>query len=275
VLVFSAACTQEEGYETLKRKAGPALDHALLDNEVASIYELIAQVAPGLNGYGKTQNAYLPGCVTVRFDTLFYPDTLTFDFGTVGCVMADGVRRRGQIRYVSRNGFRSVDHFGTVFLDNYELNGSAMTASIFTIQSEAFGAWNGRRHRIQVLDARYTTETSQVIRWSCNRVAEQFNGLGTAPDWFAEYRFRGTAEGLSASGQPFTVETEADLPLIRKATCRNFVSGLDKVLVNSSELIQAQYDDLGIYADDPRNPEACDSHVLCRIGRSQVRVPFR
>jgi hypothetical protein len=270
-MVVGVGCTSIDRSGVILANTQPGIDNGLVDNEIASIYEILAQIAPNITGTTLSSTDYPTSCMSIDVNGGIFADTLVIDFGSAGCVCTDGIRRRGRIRYVYNNSFRDPAHTGKVLLDNYEAGSSTLSLSQFNITATG----TGYTHQIVVQQATYITETFEQIRWSCNRSYEQYAGFSSQDHWNARYRATGTSTGTSRNGKSFTASIEANNPLIRFVSCRNFVAGRDILLTSSTNSIEVDYDDSGLYANNPMNPDACDSKVLCRNGQDVIRRTLR
>ena len=172
-----------------------------------------------------------------------YPNTLTIDFGTTGCVGKDGKTRKGQLVVTFAGGdvrtvsgaTRTVTH-ANHSVDEVKVEGTK------TLTNNGLNA-NGQPSFSRVVDNhKLTFPDGKFSQWSSAQTLTMTNGYATPlirlDDVFA---VNGASNGTNRNGKTFATTTLT--PLVKKATCSWFVSGSKQLTLNGDKTITINYGD--------------------------------
>ena len=231
-LFFFAACQKEENepdpeFETtFKLTENQAVSESISDDATVVFFD--ASISSGfyrVSGNAGTSDILSCATVTVNPQNSF-PKTIVVDFGTNGCVSADGVSRKGKINITLSDYVHNPGAVAVMTFENYYTAGLKVEGTItWTNTSTANGiSWtrqitNGRV--IEPLSGYYWTHegTKNVV---------QTAGAGTPTNILDDvYSVTGNHTVTNPAGKTRTVTiTEA---LEKKVTCHNVSKGKMKI----------------------------------------------
>jgi hypothetical protein len=242
LLFGSCRKTEDKDKDTL-----PATD-ATLAEEVFIDTHLLCDEAGYKNG-AFTGILSAP-CVNVSYDSLnpLDEDSITIDFGTIGCKGYDSIPRKGKIliRFTGNYADSNVSH--TVTMNNYYFDGDRVNGS-FTVLNKGRDSVSG--HLMYHIDASgsLTTFKGQINWWS-SKDLEWYAGE-SSPAWDDnEYIVTGFANGSQALGLPFV--SQINSPLLRSlaGNCRkHFKQGQLQVKPNEKLMRTIDYGTGGCDSD--------------------------
>lgn len=198
-------------------------DNAAADNAFAGIWKQISTVTDSSG----TLRSPSTGCGTASitpWDTITWPKTCTLDFGTVNCTGSDGNNRRGIITAVFSGPYQDSNTVITVTLTNYYHNNYHIEGTQ-TITNMGHNAAGHLVYNVIVNGATVTHPTDGThSTWNTNQNREFYAGYNT--NWWIlddVYMITGTADGVSANGQAYTIQTNSALRV--NVGCPWIVSG--------------------------------------------------
>jgi hypothetical protein len=168
----------------------------------------------------------LSACASLTWDTLngADPDTITVDFGSVNCVCQDGRNRRGKIIINYSGMYRDSASTHTISFDNYFVNDNQVLG---TKTVTNLGHINGNLvYDIDVNGTIILANNGGTITWTSQRQREWTAGESTLVWNDDMYSITGSASGVSAAGESFTMNITN--PLIRNMALgcrRHFTQG--------------------------------------------------
>ncbi len=247
---------------TLNESIQSAQDNVSIETELGNIYDAASGYAQEDGLTGKTDATVLPSGAIVTFqDSAFVsqdgtPLTFTIDYGALGStapkglLCKDGRYRAGKINVSLKEKFGTADNQITVSIpsanDYYVGNGTDMrkvTGTKTVTRQGSAKTWS-------VVVSNATLETQNgTIQWNANRTLTQTVDV---PGAFGdEYTITGSAQGVNAKGEAFSVVTTE--PLVKKiqiGCLSTFVSGVLELTNSKNEKFTIDY--------DPYNNSACD-----------------
>lgn len=145
------------------------------------------------------------------------PVTFEIDYGTTGCVGADGVYRTGKIQITTSSKWSKFNSSVTVNLINYKANLITYSGQIIISRP------NATTITTQVING-HCTDGSWNIDWEGTKTLTQISGANT-PNIHADdvFTITGNSSGKNREGRTFT--TAITSPLVKKANCKYISSG--------------------------------------------------
>ena len=229
---FFASCEKGETepdpeFETTyKLSEDQAISEGINDDATVVFFE--ATVGAGLyrvNGTVETTNTLSCATVTVTPQNTF-PKTITIDFGTGGCVSADGIPRKGKINITLSDYLHITGTTATMTFDNYYTAGFKVEGNILWTNTSTQNAFSWTRQItngkvIEPIGGYYWTHegTKTVVQ----------TAGGTTPLNLLDdvYAVTGSHTVVNPAGKTRTVTiTEA---LEKKTTCHHVTKGKVKV----------------------------------------------
>ncbi len=216
------------------------------DAEADVIFDDVSDQVLGVNGdvglgsfgqlFGRSPDTTGNGpCFTVTIaprDLSTFPKTITIDFGT-GCLGRDGRVRKGKIItvYTNRlkvNGAEATTTFSNYYVDSVHVEGTHKVKNNSTDSNRIFTR--------SVTNAKLSKPNGNYIKWNASHTNTQIKG-GSTPDFPLddEFNITGFANGEQLRGTALkTWERLITQPLLKKFTCRWFVSGEVKITRNGN-----------------------------------------
>lgn len=174
-------------------------------------------------------------CFTVTVtpkDRGVFPKTVTVDFGS-GCLVR-GHLRKGKIITVYTGRLHVPGSKATTTFENYSIDSFAVAGTYTVINASAPGS-NTRSFTTQVENGKITNLNSgEWCAFSGLRNRTQVEGNGT-PFYPVDdvFHITGNRKVECSNGKSWT--SEIIKPLVRKFTCRWFVAGSIKIVMNGTE----------------------------------------
>jgi len=258
--LFAAGCG--ENTTEVEESVQSAEDNALVENEFASIFEIVDNEATenSVFGTGSAPNALAPPCLTRTVDTA--NRTLTLNFGSANCLCNDGRERRGTVTAVFEGKYKEAGSSVRITLgEDYAMND-------MRVGGRTTATRNGPADfTLTVGGASITTPTGTIL-WSANRTVVRTEGDGTATPWDDVYRYTGSAYGTNRNGETFTVLIDEPLVKRMQSGClANFVDGTLTLKGLSISTMTLDYDPVG--------GAACDRIAAVTINGSTRRIALR
>ncbi|MEL6536439.1 MAG: hypothetical protein AAFQ98_13565 [Bacteroidota bacterium] len=212
-LITFSACDQAVEMESQSTDEETALDEAAVESEVEELFRN-SQEAMDVTSEGGRQleESY---CATRTVDR--QNQTITLDFGTEGCVGADGRTRSGVI-VITYEGtlIRSRLAARTMTFDNYKVEGRTVSGSfnISGASQNTDGHWEFTR---TVTDMVMTFSDGRTFTYSNTKTLTWTEGFGDTEYFNDTFEVTGSGSGVNREGMAFTVSI--DEPLVRKTEC--------------------------------------------------------
>lgn len=174
--------------------------------------------------HGKKADTAGNGCptITVEIDSTTNTGTpikrLIIDYGTNGCVAADGILRKGKLIAEYSGYWDIVGSYAMAEFDNFYSDGIKMEGSI---RVEIVG---NEKYQLEVSNGKIHTSPS-AIEWNCTQVYTviQQNDAATSENEMI-YTIEGSSSGVNRAGRSYT--SEITTPLRKEMTCDWYVSGV-------------------------------------------------
>lgn len=226
-MVFTGCKRDEEDTDTTA-----AADNAFAEACYADVTSIAdeAGISGSVSSYrlGDPDNGgLLSACATVTWDTLngADQDTITVDFGSVNCACQDGRNRRGKILVYYTGMYRDSASVHTIGFDNYFVNDNQVMGTKTVTNLGHNGAGN-LVYDIDVNGTIILANAGGTITWTSQRQREWTAGEATQVWYDDMYSITGSASGISAAGENFTMNITS--PLIRNMALgcrRHFTQG--------------------------------------------------
>jgi len=249
----------------LEESIQSAQDNVSVETEFGNVYDAASGYAQEDGLTGKTDATVLPSGAVVTFqDSAFVsqdgtPLTFTIDYGVLGSsapkglLCKDGRYRAGKINVSLKEKFGTADNQIVITIastnDYYVGNGTDMrkvTGTKTITRQGSAKTWN-------MVVANATLETQNgTVQWNANRTLTQT--VDVAGAFGDEYTISGSAQGVNAKGEAFSVQTTQQLVKKVQIGCLStFVSGILELTNSKGDKFTINY--------DPYNNAACDKAV--------------
>lgn len=234
ILLFSlsfTACQKEEPQPELTEETTQQMIVASEDNSTAEdLFQSIEDESDlVIENRGGGSN---PDCPTVTVTPSWdeFPRTVIIDFGTDGCVGADGRTRMGTITVHQTAAWWVEDAIRTTTFTDFSVDG-AQVEGMATLVNEGYDANGNVTFSRKVEGAKITFPNGDVTTWESEQLLTQVEG-GSTPLILLDnsYLFTGTASGVNRNGKTYSVETTS--PLLKKKVCPWLVSGIIELEVD-------------------------------------------
>jgi hypothetical protein len=173
-----------------------------------------------------TSTGLLTACAVVTRDTVSSPRVITIDFGT-GCTNAHGTTRKGKVIVTYTGRYRDEGTVIHIVSQDYYVNDNKIDIDRTVTNMGENGSGNLEIHIVATRTVTFSggaTSSSTI-----DKTREWLEGASTPRDFSDDvYRVSGTGTHISRRGISYDASTLT--PLIRKATCHEFVSGEVKII---------------------------------------------
>ncbi len=161
-------------------------------------------------------------------DSVFWPKTVTIDFGTEGCTGPFGTVRKGKIITVVTDRFWREGSTRTVTFENFSVNNFLIEGTKITI-NEGLNEDENMYFSIVLTGGKVTTPEGQEITRNFTRTRTWIEGeLTPRFRWDDVYLIEGEATGINRFGKSYT-RTIID-PLVVKTACMWITSGMVEIV---------------------------------------------
>lgn len=237
-LVLLASCKKEEE-PTQEPDLNPAKDIALVFGAYSDAFSQVDRV--GKSEPGLRDNYGLPVCATVIFqDTLQFPYEVIIDFGEDNCPDIYGVNRRGKILFKISGPYQDVGTAITTTLENYHVMDHHLQGSR-VVTNEGQNSNGNMWFSVVEADVTLTApDGSWTSHWESTRVREWTEGEVSWWNLLDDiYEITGSAEGISRTGIPYTVNISD--PLVVEIGCPWIVEGSIDLFPEGSSVMSVDY----------------------------------
>lgn len=161
-------------------------------------------------------------------DSVFWPKTVTIDFGTEGCTGPFSTIRKGKIITVVTDRFRREGSTRTVTFENFSVN-DFLIEGTKTTTNEGRNEDENMYFSIVLTSGKVTTPEGQEITRNFTRTRTWIEGeLPPRFRWDDIYLIEGEAIGINRFGKSYT-RTIID-PLVVKTACMWITSGMVEIV---------------------------------------------
>jgi hypothetical protein len=194
-----------------------------------------------------TQKGLLPkgpdssGCATITYDTANKPYTVTYNYGTTGCVGSDGKTRAGVVSLTySSTDIRLVNSAITITYQNYSINAATINGSVSFVNTGPNGNGNQVITETGTIIATSSTETDTMnVNYSNEWLAGEFSS--PASNW--QFSITGSIlAGVSTGKTGGLVITSALIKNAKTPGCNFYIQGTETISVTGQA---TQYVDYG------------------------------
>lgn len=202
-------------------------------------------------------------CPTVTMSNTLgsYPNDITVDFGTEGCVGQDGRIRKGKVLLSISDNISNEGAVRVVTLEDYFVNDIHIEGARTLTNTGLNDAGNLTFSRV-VTDAAITFTDGSTATWEGAHTIEQVDGAATVTVLDNVYEISGGANGVNRQGKVWTSEITS--PLRHRVTCRFMVSGIRSITVDGhTATLDYGY---GLGSGD------CDRQALLTLPNGQTRI---
>ncbi len=170
-----------------------------------------------------------------------YPNTLTIDYGTTGCVGADLRVRKGKVivnftggKVMTVAGATRVVTHSNHFVDDIKVEGTK------TLTNNGLNA-SGQPNWTRTVDNhKLTFPDGKVAMWSSTQSIVMTAGYATPLNVLDDvFAISGSSSGTNRNGKTFATVTTT--PLVKNATCPWFVSGIKTLTLNGDKTVTINY----------------------------------
>ena len=228
--VYLVSC-KKDSTSSKDSDVSSAEDNSMAESHYNDVTTIVTQAAvsgavtvgvAGGNSANGTEGTLGSACATISIDTVSSPHKIIVDFGATNCLCQDGRNRRGKIIASFAGKFGSPGMAVSITFDGYFVNDNQIKGT----KTDTYIGLNNAGHPVvsisvdgQIIKA----NNGGTISWASTRQREWTAGFNTA-DWSDDvYSITGTANGITAAGQAYTITITK--PLIRSMSCRWFESG--------------------------------------------------
>jgi hypothetical protein len=170
-------------------------------------------------------------CATVILDNAdpnTFPKTMTVDFGA-GCTSANGITRKGKLIVNLSGKIRTNGTVLTINFENYYVNGYKLEGTLSITNNSTGGALS---FTTQTTNGKLTyPDGTTIFTHTGTHTLSQTAGAGTITFTDDDYTLTGTGTTSSSAGN--TLSTSISTALVKKASCKNIVSGLQNFTFNN------------------------------------------
>jgi len=244
--------TNDDGNATFTVKA--AEDEAIADaywNDLDADVDFASDLME-TNGF-KSVTDTCPMIIVDHPDSLFYPRTITIDYGDEYCETWNGRLKKGKVIIHITDRMHLEGSVRTVTLEDYFINDHHIEG-VKTLINNGFNDSGNMNFDVTLEDGRITFPDGAVITRVMNHNREWTAGIETPRYWWDnEWLITGTASGTNRDGVNFN--NEITIPVLVKSVCRFPVSGT----------ISHTITDVGTYILDYGDGE-CDNIATITFG---------
>ena len=190
-----------------------------------------------------------------------FPNDITVDFGTEGCVGADGRVRKGKVLITISDNLTNEGAVRTVTLEDYYVNDIHLEGMRTLTNTGLNDDGNPTFSRV-VTDGAVTFTDGSNATWAGTHTIEQVGGAATLTVLDNIFEINGNANGVNRQGKAWT--SEITEPLTRRVPCRFVVSGIRSITVDG-HTATLDYG-FGLGAGD------CDRQALLTLPNGDTRI---
>ncbi len=165
-------------------------------------------------------------CLEISFDLSSQPYKLILDFGTTNCLCEDGLYRRGKIVVWYEAGIGDSLAALTTTLDNFFVNDNQITGTRI-LKNKGHNQAGHINWDVTVDGTIILASGEGTITYQAAHNSEMTEGEYTPAFNDNVFSITGSANGTTITGQAFS--SVITTPLISKATCTYFVSGVIEI----------------------------------------------
>lgn len=161
-----------------------------------------------------------------------FPNTITIDYGTDGCVGPHGGLRKGQIVIEVSDNYFTTGSVRSVTPVNFSVNDWLVEGNrVVTNLGENS---DGNLHwSVEVSNAKITDPDGAFASWDASRIRTLIEGANNETVEDDVYEITGGSSGVGRRGHEFTATIT--VPLIKPMSCQWIVSGVREVTVTKDE----------------------------------------
>lgn len=256
VFVYTGCKKEKENKPTSYTSAS---DNSTADNAFAGIWKQISTVTDSSNA---VRSAGCASATITPWDQTTWPKTVVIDFGSTNCAGNDGHNRRGKITAVFTGPYLDSNTVITATLENYYHNDYNIQGTQ-TIKNKGRVSNGHLVYNVVVNNAVITSpDGKKSSSWNTNQDREFAAGYNTSINIFDDvYLIRGTASGVSAEGEAYTIVTNSDLRI--NIGCPWIVSGSLTLTLNNYPTYPIGFD----YGSG-----ACDANATATLNGSTYNI---
>jgi len=241
IITIIAGCKKNsETTEDISDMSEDALAENIFDN-IDNIADEAYMSVFGLLKSGDDDGKLLDICATITHDTISIPHLITVDFGDTNCLCRDGKYRRGMILISFTGHHADSGAMKNIHSEEYFVNDNQV---IFTKTNTNIGRnEHGNLTWLIVSDGTiiFATDLEGDFTWHAERTREWIEGEETYFRWDDVYLIRGNGNTVRPNGESITKEIVE--PIMKKLSCRWFVSGIVKITPSNRAVRILNYGD--------------------------------
>lgn len=252
VLLFTACEKNTDSVESVTTKT--VNDESIIEDYWTSIdsdVDFVSDLMEFTNFKSVTDSC--PTIIVEHPDSLFFPRTVTIDFGDTYCETWHGRLKKGKIVITLSDRMGVPGSVRTVTLDQFYINDYHIEGTN-TLTNNGFNDSGNMNWNVILTGGKITTPDGAEITRTMRHNREWTVGIDTPRYWWDnEWLIRGTATGTNRDGVVYS--NEISNPVLVKAVCRFPVSGT----------VDMQIADVGTYVLDYGRGE-CDNIATVTFG---------
>jgi hypothetical protein len=261
--VWSMLLVQLIGIQACKKRdqkpadANSAKDAAIADNAFSGIWKHLAKT---VSDSTQLRAAGTPTITITPLNPSVWPKTVVLNFGSTNMLCYDFVNRRGSITAIFSGLYTDSGTVITITPNNYYHNDYKIQG-VQNIINKGNTSNGGLLYQVSVPSATITNPSGKNASWTTNQEREWF-GHNTPLSFYDDvYKIRGSARGVSSTGDDYTITTITDLQV--NVGCPYIVSGSFNLVMNS-------FTDYPIFFD--YGPGTCDANATASLDGTTYNI---
>ena len=235
IIAISTGCKKETDTIEAIPDMSDVSDEVFAETVFDNIDNIADEAFMGVYGLLKSDDddgKILDQCAVITHDTISIPHLITIDFGDTNCLCQDGRYRRGMILISYTGHYADSAAMRNITSEDYFVNDNEVifTKTITNTGRNELGnlTWS------IVADGTiiFATDMEGNLTWHSERTREWTEGEETYFRWDDVYLIRGDGNSVRPNGESLTKEIIE--PIMKKLSCRWFVSGIVKITPSSN-----------------------------------------
>jgi len=241
VLIFTA-CEKKTDSPNNSFNEKSAEDEALADvywNSIDNDIDFASGLMESNNFKSVTDTC--PMIIVDHPDSVFFPRTVTIDFGEDYCETWNGQMKKGKIIITVTNFMHIEGSVRTVVLDNFYINDHHIEGTK-TLTNNGYNDNGNMNFQVVLEGGQISFPDGGIITREMNHNREWTAGIETPRYWWDnEWTITGTASGTNRDGKSYS--NEITNPILVKSVCRFPVSGTVDMNISDVGTIVLDYGD--------------------------------
>jgi len=240
IAIFTGCKKDSEKTEDISDINEEALAENIFDN-IDNIADEAYMSVWGFFKSGDDDGKLLDICATISHDTISIPHLITIDFGDTNCLCRDGKYRRGMILVSFSGHYADSGAMKNITSEEYFVNDNQV---VFTKTTTNTGRnEHGNLTWLIISDGTiiFAKDLEGEFTWHAERTREWIEGEETYFRWDDVYLITGNGNTVRPNGESVTKEIVE--PIMKRLSCRWFVSGIVKITPSNRPVRVLDYGD--------------------------------